>query len=74
MPPPFVRKLEQNGIPQEDLQLQVRELTSSNLELRGRLDEQNKRMQALTEELEQLRLELEKSKPKKPPSRKVPAQ
>jgi len=73
--PPASRKLEQTEeASQDDLQLQVRELTSSNLELRGRLDEQNKRMQAVTEELEQLRLELEKSKAKKTPSRKVPAQ
>jgi len=71
---PPSRKLEQHGASQENLQLQVRELTSSNLELRGRLDEQNKRMQALTEELEQLRVELDRSKPKRTPSRKVPAQ
>lgn len=72
--PQPVQKVEQSGVSRDDLQLQVRELTSSNLELRGRLDEQNKRMQALTDELEQLRLELEKAKPKKPTSRKVPGQ
>lgn len=60
------------GVSQEDLQLQIRELTSSNLELRGRLEEQNKRMETLTNQLEQLRLELEKSKSKTQLPQKAP--
>jgi hypothetical protein len=70
--PALREKSEQNGFSQDDLQLQIRELTISNQELRARLDEQNKRMQILTDELEHLRLELEKSRAKKAPSRKAP--
>jgi len=62
------------GVSTEDLQLQIRELTSSNLELRGRLEEQNKRMEQINGQLEQLRTELDKAKSKTQPSRKVPAQ
>ena len=47
--PPAPAKIEQSRFSQNDLQIQVRELTSSNLELRARLDEQSKRMQALTD-------------------------
>jgi len=50
----------------DDLQLQIRELTKSNLDLRERLEAQTKRMQTLTEEMERLRLDLEKAKPSKP--------
>lgn len=57
----------------DELQLQIRELTSSNLELRSRLDEQNKRLQALLEELGQLRLELEKAKSAKQATRRSPS-
>jgi hypothetical protein len=57
----------------DELQLQIRELTSSNLELRSRLDEQNKRLQALLEELGQLRLELEKAKSAKQAPRRSPS-
>lgn len=67
-------KSAQAGVTPEDLQLQIRELTSSNLELRGRLEEQNKRMEQLTNQLEQLRLELDKAKSKSQPSRRTPAQ
>ncbi|HLZ35350.1 MAG TPA: hypothetical protein VKP13_15180 [Nitrospira sp.] len=59
---------------QDDVQLQIRELTSSNSELRGRLEEQNKRMQMLTDQLEQLRFELDKSKSKKQLPRPAPPQ
>lgn len=62
------------GVTQEDLQLQIRELTSSNLELRGRLEEQNKRMEQLHDQLDQLRLELDKAKSKKLRSPKTPTQ
>jgi hypothetical protein len=57
----------------EDLQLQIRELTNSNLELRERIDEQTKRMKELTEEMERLYQELEKSKTKRPPARRAPS-
>lgn len=65
-PSPSLQKSGQAGVSTEDLQLQIRELTSSNLELRGRLEEQNKRM-------EQLRLELDKAKSKSRPSPRAPA-
>jgi hypothetical protein len=45
----------------EELQRQLREFTVTNQELRGRLDEQNKRMQLLQEQVEQLRRELPNS-------------
>lgn len=62
------------GTSQDDLQFQIRELTKSNLDLRERLDEQTKRMQTLTDEMEHLRLELDKAKSKKQPSRNPPVQ
>jgi hypothetical protein len=65
---------ERATVTQADLQLQLRDLTTSNMELRGRLEEQHKRMEQLHEELDQLRLELDKAKPRKLPSRKIPAQ
>jgi hypothetical protein len=61
------------GPNQADLQLQIRELTKSNLDLRERLDDQTKRMEQLNDQLDQLRLELDKAKSKKLPSRKSPA-
>jgi len=67
-----IRKDEQPRVSTEDLQLQVKELTSSNLELRSRLEEQTKRMEQLNQNMEQLRLELEAAKSKKQPLRKVP--
>lgn len=57
----------------DDLQLQIRELTSSNLELRSRLDDQKKKMDELNVQMERLRLELDQTKSKKQPSRKLPA-
>ena len=62
------------GVSTEDLQLQIRELTSSNLELRSRLTEQTKPMEQLNQQMEQLRLELDAAKSKKQPSRKGPVQ
>ena len=60
----------QPGSTSEDLQLQIRELTSSNLELRGRLEEQKSQMNALTEEMNRLRREIESTKAAKPSPRK----
>jgi hypothetical protein len=74
VPPAAAGNLGENGRTHDDLQVQIRELTSSNVELRGRLDEQTKRMQMLTDELEQLRLDLEKSKTRKQVPHKPPAQ
>ncbi len=56
---------------QEELQLQVRELTKSNLDLRGRLEEQNKKVQELTDQLNALQAEIDKAKKK--PSARPPA-
>jgi hypothetical protein len=58
----------------EDLQVQIRELTSSNLDLRKRIDEQTRQMKELTEEMERLHQELEKAKSRRPPPRPAPAQ
>jgi hypothetical protein len=80
---PAVRTSREGGYPapisgdagpsRQDLQNQVRELTNSNLELRGRLDEQAKQMKELTEEMNRLRLELDQSRPAKPSPRKNPS-
>jgi peptidoglycan hydrolase CwlO-like protein len=76
-PDQFSAKEAQMGSPatpsSQDLQLQIRELTNSNLELRERIDEQTKRMKELTEEMERLSQELEKTKSKRPPARKTPS-
>ena len=57
----------------EDFQLQIRELTSSNLDLRQRIEEQTKQMKELTEEVERLLQELEKAKSRRPPPRQAPS-
>jgi hypothetical protein len=62
------------GVSPEDMQLQIRELSGSNQELRGRLDEQNTRVQQLQEQLEQLRRELGPSDPKGRSNQTVPGQ
>lgn len=67
IPPPAVGDAEPS---KQDLQNQVRELTNSNLELRGRLDDQAKQMKALTDEMNRLRLEMDQAKPSKAPPRK----
>jgi hypothetical protein len=57
----------------EDQRSQIRELTSSNLDLRERLDAQTKQMNALQEELARLQQDLEKAKSKSRTPRKSPA-
>jgi hypothetical protein len=57
----------------DELQLQIRELTSSNLELRSRLDDQKKKMEELNAQMERLRLELDQAKSKKQPPKKTPS-
>lgn len=47
-----------------DLQLQIRELTTSNLELKKHLEEQSSQMTELKNELQKLQKELKKVKPK----------
>ena len=47
----------------EELERQIRDLSSTNEELRRRLDEQNRRMQRLQDQVEQLRHELPQSAP-----------
>jgi hypothetical protein len=58
----------------EDQQLQIRELSDANQELKGRLDEQNKRMQQLQDQIEQLRRELPQLTPKGKSHKTIPAQ
>lgn len=56
----------------EDQRSQIRELTSSNLDLRERLDEQRTQMKKLKDELTRLKQELEKMKATSRPPRKSP--
>jgi hypothetical protein len=49
-----------HAVSTEDLELKMRELSGTNQDLRGRLDEQNKRMQQLQDQLEQIRRDLPK--------------
>jgi hypothetical protein len=49
-----------------DLQLQIRELTNANLDLRGRLNEQAAEIETLRREMDRLRKELSR-RPQKPP-------
>jgi len=58
----------------EDQQLQIRELSDANQELKGRLDEQNKRTQQLQDQIEQLRRELPQLTPKGKSHKTIPAQ
>lgn len=57
----------------EDLQLQIQELSGTNQELRGRLDEQGRRMQQLQDQMEQLRRMPPQSDSKGKPRKAVPA-
>lgn len=73
LPAAALQKTGPSSVPSDELQLQIRELTSSNLELRGRLDDQKKKMEELNTQMERLRLELDQTKSKKQPPRKLPA-
>ena len=57
---------------EQELRLQIRELTQSNLDLRDRLTEQTQQLKDLKEELTRLRRELDRTKPK-PQSQKKSA-
>ena len=59
---------------QQEMQDQIRELTDSNTELRGQLDEQKTKMKDLSEDLNRLRRELDQNKAGKPPARKPQTQ
>lgn len=72
-PVPPAQKAGTTAVTSDDLQLQIRELTSSNQELRSRLDDQKKKMEELNAQMERLRLELDQTKSKKQPSRKLPS-
>jgi uncharacterized coiled-coil DUF342 family protein len=58
----------------DELRLQVRELTSSNLDLRDRLNDQHKQMQALQDQLLKLQQDLDSARPKNKPARKSTSQ
>ncbi|HEU5408860.1 MAG TPA: hypothetical protein VFU48_13915 [Nitrospira sp.] len=64
----------QDSVSPEDQQLQIRELSDANQELKARLDEQNKRTQQLQDQIEQLRRELPPSKSKGKSFKSVPGQ
>jgi hypothetical protein len=53
-----------------DLQLQIRELTQSNLDLRDRLSQQTEQLKELKDEIGRLRRELDRAKTKTPPTKK----
>lgn len=57
----------------QDLRLQIRELTQSNLDLRDRSNQQTQQLQELKEELTRLRRELDGAKRKTPATRKPSA-
>ena len=59
--------------PNQDLRLQIRELTSSNLELRERLKEQTRAMEDLKRELDRLRQELLSSPSTAQPRQNAPS-
>lgn len=54
----------------QELRLQIRELTESNLDLRDRLNRQTEQLQELQQELKNLRRESESKKSKPPPAKK----
>jgi hypothetical protein len=56
---------------EQELRLQIRELTQSNLDLRERLTEQTQQLKDLKEELTRLRRELDRTKPKSQPQKKL---
>lgn len=57
----------------DDLRLQVRELTNANLDLRSRLKEQSAEVETLRLELDRLRKEIKSGSPQRPSSRTSPA-
>lgn len=73
LPASSLQKAGSPDISTDDLPHQIRELTSSNLELRSRLDDQKKRMEELNTQMERLRLELDRAKSKMQPPRKLPS-
>lgn len=58
----------------DDLRLQIRELTTSNLELRNRLDSQRQQMQVLQDQLFKLQQDLDSARPKSKTPRKSTTQ
>ncbi len=54
----------------QDLRLQIRELTQSNLDLRDRLNQQTEQLEELKNELTRIRREADLARPKKPATRK----
>lgn len=56
----------------QELRLQIRELTQSNLDLRDRLNRQTEQLQELQQELKNLRRESESKKSKPAPAKKPP--
>lgn len=61
---PIPRELEAAAESEQDLRLQIRELTQSNLDLRDRLTQQSQQLKELNDELARLRRELDRAKPK----------
>lgn len=57
----------ENSVTTKDLEMKMRELSGANRDLRNQLDEQNKRMQQLQDQVEQLRRDLPNPDPKDQP-------
>ncbi len=58
---------------QDETLRQIQELNKSNLELRSRLTEQSKQMEEMKDELARLQQELDHTKAKRPPTKKMPS-
>jgi hypothetical protein len=69
--PAAIRSTPQPAVESEqELRLQIRELTESNLDLRERLTEQTQQLKDLKEEMRRLQRELDRTKPKSQPQKK----
>lgn len=75
VPPPTAPKPAAQPAPDpvEDLKLQIRELTTSNQELRSRLKDQAEQVDALQAELDRLKQEVKRPPSKKNPSKSIPS-
>jgi hypothetical protein len=66
------REAQADTTSEQELRLQIRELTQSNLDLRERLTQQTQQLKELKDELVRLRRELDRAKPKSPGPKKPP--
>ena len=74
MPPASRTENRQEKVSPEDLQHQIQDLSNTNQVLQGRLDQQNKQIQELQNQMERLRRKLPQSAPKSTPYKTPPIQ